>query len=411
MLKKVAKNGIWLISSQALSRLIGLLYYVLVARVLSLENFGIYTFTLAFVYNFYSVADFGIERLVLKDVSRNIDKTGEYFNKLFPLRLFLSVAAIILFTILGVILGQRPSQLLYFVIFGLALVPYNLTYLIVSLENAKEKMHFMALANVSSILISISVGAFFLYLNFPLWCILSAFFWGNSIVFLIFFFNLHKLGLQLKINIDIVFWKKAIKESWVFALLTIIATFYLRTSVISLNLIKGSVETGLYGSIFKFVEGIILVPQSVAIALFPLSSRLFISDKEQLRNVYLKGLFVLLLCSLPFLFVFACFSKTLINFSFGAKFLPAVSVFPILGLAVVLFFLNSLAGNIIQNSPKVKHFLPFLFVNLILEIVLCLILIPKYSIMGAAWAVVGGEIFGLFINNLFVWKILKGKND
>jgi len=55
--------------------------------------------------------------------------------------------------------------------------------------------------------------------------------------------------------------------------------------------------------------------------------------------------------------------------------------------------------------------LPFLFVNLILEIVLCLILIPKYSIMGAAWAVVGGEIFGLFINNLFVWKILKGKND
>jgi len=31
--------------------------------------------------------------------------------------------------------------------------------------------------------------------------------------------------------------------------------------------------------------------------------------------------------------------------------------------------------------------------------------------MDAAWAVFGGEVFGLIINNWFVFRILKGKND
>jgi hypothetical protein len=34
-------------------------------------------------------------------------------------------------------------------------------------------------------------------------------------------------------------------------------------------------------------------------------------------------------------------------------------------------------------------------------------LIPRFSILGAAWAVVGGEVAGLIINNWFVWQILK----
>lgn len=405
--KLLIKNSLFLSSSQIVSRAIGLLYYIFVARMLSLENFGIYTFTLAFVYNFYPVADFGIERLVLKDVSRDINKASDYFSKLFLLRLLLPIGAIILFTILGVILGQKPTQLFYFIIFGLTLIPYNLTYLIVSLQNAREKMHFMALANIFSILFSTVIGAFFIYFKLSLPYILSAFFWGNLIVLVVFLFNLRKIELSLKLNIDIVFWKKIIKESWVFALLTIISVFYLRTSTVMLNLIEGPVATGLFGSAFKFVEGMTLIPQSLAIALFPLSSRLFVTDRLKLKKIYVKGLLVLFICSLPFALSFFFFPDLIVKYSFGSKYLPSVGVFPILGLGIILFFINSLAGNIIQNSPQVKLFLPFLFSNLVVEIILCLVLIPKFFILGSAWAVVGGEIFGLIINNIFVYKILK----
>jgi O-antigen/teichoic acid export membrane protein len=38
---------------------------------------------------------------------------------------------------------------------------------------------------------------------------------------------------------------------------------------------------------------------------------------------------------------------------------------------------------------------------------LCLLFIPRFSIIGAAWAVLGGEVVGLIINNYFVFKLLK----
>ena len=92
---------------------------------------------------------------------------------------------------------------------------------------------------------------------------------------------------------------------------------------------------------------------------------------------------------------------------YGSNYLGAVPVFMILGLSFVFFFPNALAGNIIQNSDKFKRFLPWAVANFLVALILCLILIPRYSIVGAAWAVVGGEIFGLIINNWFVFRILK----
>lgn len=409
MINKTATNAFFLSSSQIISRAVGFLFFIFVARNLSVEKFGIYTFTLAFVYNFIPVADFGIDRLILKNVSKDTGKADEYFNKLFFLRLLLAVISIVLFVILGLILGQNSTQILYFIFFGIYIIPYNLICLITSIQNAREKMLTIALTNILGIVFSTTIGASFILLKFSLPYILSSFFLGNSIVLLILLRNLKKYNLTLSIMIDKTYWKKILSESWVFASLTIISVFYLRTSVVLLNLLKGSVATGLFGSVFRILEGITIIPQSLAIAMFPLSSRLFGSDKNSLKKVYLKGLLVLCICSLPFASLFVFFPEILIKYSFGSKYLPVVGVLPFLGIGIILFFLNSLAGNVIQNSPKVKLFIPFLFLNLIVEIVLCLILIPKYFILGSALAVVGGEVFGLIINNIFVYKILKNE--
>lgn len=410
MNKQIAKNGIWLSGSQIFSRIIGLVYFVFVARSLSLENFGIYTFTMAFVYNFFSVADFGIERLILRDISREPSKANDYFNKVFPLRFFLSLLSMVLFLILGLLLGQNSTQLLYFFIFGLYLIPYNLIYLIVSIENAKEKMHVMALANISAILFSVLFGAVFILLKLSLLYILSAFFWGNLIVLMLFLFNLKKFDLSLKISIDAPFWKKIVMRSWVFAALTIIAVFYLRISIVSLNLLKGSVETGLYGTAFKFIEGLLLIPQSLTLALFPMFSKLSGSDNlMKLKSLYTKCLVVLFLISLPLSLIFFVFPKQIITIPYGTRYLQASLTLPIFAIAIVLFFLNSLAGNIIQNSDKIKGYLPIFFANFLVEVILCILLIPKFGMIGAAWSVVGGEVFALIANNLFVFKLLKSE--
>jgi len=130
-------------------------------------------------------------------------------------------------------------------------------------------------------------------------------------------------------------------------------------------------------------------------------------DKKKLLEVYKKGLGVLFLFSLPFVLVLGGVPKLVISLAYGQDYLAAMPAMMILGFSLILFFLNALPGNIIQNSPQFKQFLPWALLNFIITLVLCLILIPRYSIVGAAWAVMGGEVAGLVINNWFVFRLLK----
>jgi len=240
--------------------------------------------------------------------------------------------------------------------------------------------------------------------------VLAAAFFANLAVSLVMFGYAKKLGLVFKIDFDFNFWRKIIKESWVFALIMIMAVFYLRASVILVNWFKGAYFTGLYSSAFKFIEASILIPQSFALALFPQTARLLESDKKKLTKSYLKSLGVILIFSLFFAFLFFFLAPMIIKVFYGSAYFEAIPVMRVLGSAAIFFFLNTLPGNVIQNSDKVKKFLFFAFLNLVLTAVFGIILIPRYSIIGAAWAVLLAEIAGFFINNSFVWKILHGSN-
>jgi len=407
MFGKIVKNTFWLSTSQIIARGLGFFYFIFLARFLGVADFGIYSFTIAFVYNFIPVADFGIERLVLRDISREPEKTTYFLKRLLPLRMILAAIAYFLLVILALVFGQTGKQILYLAIFGLALFPYSFSFLLISFLNSREEMKFLAASNIFLILFTGVTGALLVILKFPLTILFFVYPLANFLLAGWFWLNSKELNLPLGGVIDLVFWKKCLSQSWAFATILILAVFYLRLSVVMLNLIKGSVATGLYNSAFKFVEATILIPQSLTLALFPLSSKLIISDKAKLKKIYLKALLILVLLSVPLMFVFLFAPQLLVKTTYGSNYLGAVPVFMILGLSFVFFFPNALAGNIIQNSDKFKRFLPWAVANFLVALILCLILIPRYSIVGAAWAVVGGEIFGLIINNWFVWKILR----
>jgi len=409
VIAKIAKNTIFLSSANIVGRLIGFFYFLFLARFLGVASFGIYNFTLAFVYNFVPVADFGLERLVLRDISRNPEKISYYLSRLLPLRLLLSLVAYILILVLAMVLGQSWIQISYLAIFGLFIFPYSFTYLLTSFLNAQEKMKYMALAVVMGQSLVFLLGVVFVLLKFPLAIIFLAGVGGQMLVALFFLLKAKSWGLSLGWVIDKKFFQKALAQSWAFAFLLILSVFYLRLSLLMVGFLKGDYATGLYGSAFKFIEAMVLIPQSLALALFPLSSRLFLEDKKRLLKIYQKGLGILFLFSLPFALVLGFSPQLIIRLAYGVDYLSAASVMAILGISAILFFLNSLPGNIIQNSPKFKRFLPWAVLNSLLALLFCLFLIPRFGIIGAAWAVIGGEIVGLIINNIFVLKLLKSK--
>jgi len=409
--RKIVRNTALLSSANIFARAIGFFYFIFLGRMLGVENFGHYNFALALVYNFYPVADFGVERLILRDLSKDVQKSQEYFQKIIPLRLVLSLVSIVLVTSLGIILSKSSKDILNIFIFAFCLLPWTFNQLVAGIGNAREKMEVQSIVAISSTGFTAILGGLIALFGGTVTQILVAAFFSNLFVSFFMFFYLKKLDLVFKIDLDVGFWKKILKESWVFALIMIMAVFYLRSSVVIVNYFKGAYFTGIYSSAFKFIEASILIPQSFALALFPQTARLLGSDKGKLTRNYLKSLAAIFAFAVIYALFFILFSPMIIKISYGPSYLEAAAVMRILSIAAIIFFLNTLPGNIIQNSNRVKKFLPFAFLNLILVIILCAILVPKYSVIGAAWAVIGGEVFGLIINNWFVFRILKGKND
>lgn len=407
MFKKVFKNTILLSLSQITSRVVGFIFFIFLARFLGVKDFGVYVFTISFVYNFIPVADFGIERLILRDISREPEKTNDYLKRLIPLRVFLAAIAYLILLVFGLLGHLQLSGLTYLAIFGLALFPYNVAFLLISFASAKEKMKYLAGANLLLILMTVIFGFTALKLNlgllgalfaYPISCFILA---GLSVL------KSESMGMKLGWSIDISFFKQALSQAWIFGIFAVIAVFYLRTTLILINYFSGPEATGIYGSVFKFVEAIILIPQSLALALFPLSARLFVQDSQRLKKIYLKSILLLFAISLPVWAIMTFFSKEIVFFAYGNAYLEAAKVMPILGVSLVLFFINALPGNIIQNSPKVKSFLPYAISIFVFVCLVSFILIPKYSFVGAAWAVVAGEFYGFVISNYFVFKFLK----
>jgi len=72
--KIIFKNTAWMSVGQFVGRGIGFLYYIFLARYLSVSQFGVWNWVLGLGYNFYPLADFGIQRYILKHLPRNPDK-------------------------------------------------------------------------------------------------------------------------------------------------------------------------------------------------------------------------------------------------------------------------------------------------------------------------------------------------
>lgn len=407
MEKRITRNSLYLVLSQVIGRTIGFAYFIFLARSLTVENFGIYAWVLGFVYNFLPVADLGIERYILKNLPRHLDQTKEYFRDLLGLKIVIAAVTFVLTAILGLIMGLSGEKLISLFIFSLIFLPHNIIHLISSFQNAKEEVITGIVGNLFFSFLGALMGAGAIFLNLGIIWLFIAYLFSLLITALGIIIRAKKIGLPLSPRFE----KETISLVWqecrFFAILVIMANFYIRIPLITIGQTMGNYWSGIYGSVSKFLEAGGLIPQAIALAIAPTFSRLLISDKKQLKKIYYQTGLGLLALSLPALLIFLLIGDFFINLVYGSRYLPAVPALKILGLVLPFFFFNYLAANIIENSKKVKKFVPWAAGHFILVFILAIILSNKWGIVGGAASLLIGEILRLFLNQKFIGKILK----
>ncbi|MBN1263299.1 MAG: flippase [Candidatus Pacebacteria bacterium] len=404
MKRKIAKDTLVLLFSRFGSRLLIFGFGIYAARVLGSVNFGKVVFASAFILTFTPLADFGLENFLLREVSRRPNQRMKIIKDLFYPRILLAGLAYFLALASAVVLGFESEDLINVSLYGLMLIPYSLNYFFLAYFNAQEKFIKSALLKFFYPLAHVLLGLLFLILGFSYRWLFLAVVLGNLSSALVLLFFYPQIIKQFSFSGRLL--KKVLCQTWPWAALIFIAVFYLRLDVIILKKIAGSQATGLYGPVSNLVQTSLLIPQSFALALFPLSSRLVKLNKFKMKRVYLRGLGILFLASLPIVGFGIWLSPFLIPLIFGQEYQVSIPAFQVAFLSLILFFVNALPGNVILNSKKVKGFIPWAIANLIVNLGLNLTLIPCLGFTGAAWAKLFSEFFGFLTNNLYVYRIL-----
>jgi O-antigen/teichoic acid export membrane protein len=393
-----AKRNIFYKFLSESSRILPALLFIYIARKLGGEDFGKLSFAYSFTGICIIVADFGLNTILIRNVSRQKELTKEYIGNIFVLKIVLSVVSI---SVMGlfVLFTDYPREVItILVIFGGVMFFKALVDFFCAIFNAYERMDKEAFLKGTSQIFLFLSGIVILALGFGLFGLSNVFLIVYLISSMIGFYMVYEGIANIRPSFNLRFWKYILRESLPLALTVIFTVIYFKIDVVMLSLIRGdNSEIGWYSAAMRLIELIGVVPALIVSALFPILSGLYKDSIDSLKKVYKTSFKYLLVIALPVAVGTLLLSDSFINIIYGKEFVKAIPALQILVFALIFIFVNYILMNVLVAVDRQKINAIVAGTCVFVNIVLNLCLIPHYGYLGAGIATVITEIvlFGL----------------
>lgn len=222
-----------------------------------------------------------------------------------------------------------------------------------------------------------------------------------------FLFIRKEISIRIKINIPRI--KNILKNSFPIAVSIILTILYFRSDTIMLSIMDGAKATGYYNAAYKVLESFIFFPAMLVGLFLPTMSRKAKEGFSELGKILSFLLNVLILLSIPVVVGGVLLSSSIINIIGGAEFLPATRALQILFLAIGIISISTIFGNAIIVLNIQKKAMIIYGAGFIFNIIANLLLIPRYSYNGAAYATLLTEFIIALLLMYIVYKNAKFK--
>lgn len=369
--------------------LLGLIFYIVVARILGPADFGNFSFLLGFGLLAAEVGDLGLGSALVRFGS------GSDFRGVFTITLGQRIIAAMVFFFIAFIAGGD------FYLAALAAVSLQFVSLITQTFLAKQKYGLFITTNIFGNLFRL--GLIWLFLSqLGVVNTLLAFSTANFIAFSVGFSLLLMTLKSSPFNIEE--GKKMFMPVWNFsrwvALSFGVASIGGKMDVPIIFAIAGSSATGIYSSAQKLVSVFSQIASSIEGVFAPkfsadIQGKSFFKEYVIISFLVAAGLFVLPL-----------FSGFFISLIFGAKYLTAIPVFNLMSLALIPFFLTGpFSATVLYRFGKSNYHLFVSLGQLVVSLLGYILLVPILGASGAAISVFISNLFGLLVYLLLSRKL------
>lgn len=397
--KKIAKNTVVLLTSQIISYTLAAFYMIYIARYLGADGFGILSFALAFTGIFSIVADLGLNTLTVREVARDKSLTTKYFSNTLFIKIILSIFTFLIIVIIINSLNYPQETINVVYLVALSVILTAVSGIFNSIFQAHEKMEYQSLGQI--LLSVLMVAGVFIVINYGFGVLGFAFiYFISSLISLIYIFIVYIWKFSSKMEINLNFWKPILKEALPFGLTGISGMIYTYIDSVMLSLIHGNEVVGWYNASYRLILVLLFIPTVINLSVFPKMSQYHVSSKKSLMLINEKYFKLMLLIALPLGIGVTLLAPEIILLIFGTDYLNSVIVLQIIIWTTVFTFAGAAFVRLLESINKQLIITKISAICVIVNIALNLVLILKFSYVGASISTVITEI--ILVGSIFI---------
>ena len=388
--EKYLKNTGWLMLARVGSLLIKIIINnFALAAYLGASGFGMYTYPMVLVTFFMAAAALGLDGFVTRELLDKPEKKNLFLGTAFRLRLLAGIATLpLLYLTYRVLTSIEPVEtpFYYVLIVGFTSVIQSVNIIdsfFQSQVQAKYVMYVQVFGNVASAFIKL----LFILFNLPLIYFIFSFLIDALLLAGGYVMMYRRKGNTLSA------WKYnsktasyLIKHSWPLAFSAILVTIYMKIDQLMIESFLGIKELGIYSIVVSLSESWYFIPVAIVTSVFPAIMNARKADleryKKRLQDMY--DLMVVISMSIAIVMTFA--SDLIFQLVYTDEYMPGSSVLKVHVWAGLFVFLGTASSQYLIAEGLTKLSMVRTAAGAIVNILLNLIWIPKYGIIGAAYA-------------------------
>ncbi len=398
-IRKVAGNTSWLMADRLIRMGLGVVVGIWVARYLGPSQFGSLNFAISFVALFATLTTFGLDNVVLRELVVDASKAPEVLGTAFALRMVGSVVApLVSLAIIKLTQPNNPEAILLVGLLSVGLI-FQAFDTIDCYFQSQVQSKLTVWAKNSAFLLIACVRILLIHIRAPLWSFAAAQLAELALGATGLFVAYQWTGGQFSL------WrpskKKAIEllsQSWPLILSGMAIMIYMRIDMVMLNMMQGNRAVGIYAAATRVSEVWYFIPMAIVSSVSPA----IIRARDQ-PNLY-YGRIGKLFCLMTFLAILigsivALGAHWIIQVLYSDAFRAAGPILAVHVWASVFVFLGVAQGPWDFSEKLFKLSSYRTMAGAVANVLINLVLIPKYSGMGAAIAtVVSYAISSVFAN-------------
>lgn len=381
------------------------------------EVYGNYFALLNFSFLLNILLDFGINNYNNRNIAQNPQLVNSYFGKLLSIRFLLFFLYFTITIGSGLSVGYSSNE-----IYFLSLLVLN-QFFVATIQFARSNFGGLHLFKIDSFISVLDRMLMIVLCGYLLWSPLVksefkiewfiyaqtfSYFFTAIVSIVLLKLNIGKIKLKFKKTFSLAL----LKQSFPYALLILLMTFYNRVDSVMIErmLVDGDKQAGIYAQGFRYLDAVNMFALLFAGLLLPIFARL-IKNNEQIKPILDLAVKTLLPISIIIGITAYFFRFDLMALRYTDTVLEASTSFGFLILSFIPVSVTYIFGTLLTANGSLKHLNWMAVGGVVLNVILNYILIPELKSEGAAMATLITQLVTAAVQVILATVLFKLKFD